>query len=91
MKDREALKRLEERANPTDPYRAARQFERMIFHGVPEDTRRPHTAPPLTKEDEWIHVGTIVYDRANGTVEYVYNNDKKIAKEPPLNTESDNK
>jgi hypothetical protein len=24
-----------------DPYRAARQFERMIFHGVSEDLRRP--------------------------------------------------
>jgi hypothetical protein len=66
-----------------DPYRAARQFERMIFHGVPEDLRRPPTfSRKFQSKEGWTRMGTIIYDREKETVTYEHHDGSKVIDGP---------
>jgi hypothetical protein len=73
----------EPKLRPTDPYRAARQFERMIFHGVPEELRRPPTQSRAFQNKEgWTRMGMIIYDREAKTITYEFPDGKKIIEGP---------
>jgi hypothetical protein len=71
----------EPKTKTADRYRAGRQFERFIFHGVPEDKRAPNSVPRLD-ETNVTHIGMTIYDSKARTITYECFDGSKIIEGP---------